>query len=297
MAGPGDERAAAEGRGRGDLRASHTDREQVIGTLKAAFVQGMLAKDEFDQRVGQAFASRNHAELAALTADLSVKPIVTQSPKLVRAQGEQPVLRPGPVLAVATGLYAGVWAFTFLPPWPTDSEGDPPRAIILLVFSTTIIYLLVLAIAVGNMLASRQEKRSGGQSAPGAGGQASSRPPSVGDGGQSRRPARASSTPPKQLEAILPLRVRPSRGQRINSAVADTATRSAMPAIDPSFPAGPSAGPPRPGAPTTPNPPATRSEPGCSRRCGTRRVCQDEPHAFRPRESRSGRGSGRGQRL
>ena len=167
-----------------DLRASHADREQVIGTLKAAFVQGMLAKDEFDQRVGQAFASRTHAELAALTADLSVKPIPAQSPKLVRAQGEQPVLRPGPVLAVATGLYAGVWAFTLLPPWPTDSEGDPPRAIILLVFSTTIIYLLVLAIAVGNMLASRHEKRSGGQSAPGVGGRASRRPPSVGHGGQ-----------------------------------------------------------------------------------------------------------------
>jgi hypothetical protein len=26
--------------GRGDLRASHADREQVIGALKAAFVQG-----------------------------------------------------------------------------------------------------------------------------------------------------------------------------------------------------------------------------------------------------------------
>ena len=52
MAWPGDEIAAAEGRGRGELRASHADREQVIGTLKAAFVQGMLAKDEFDQRVG-----------------------------------------------------------------------------------------------------------------------------------------------------------------------------------------------------------------------------------------------------
>ena len=48
MAGPGDEMAAAAGPGRGDLRASHADREQVIGTLKAAFVQGMLAKDEFD---------------------------------------------------------------------------------------------------------------------------------------------------------------------------------------------------------------------------------------------------------
>ncbi len=30
-----------------------TDREQVIGVPKAAFVQGMLAKDEFDLRVGQ----------------------------------------------------------------------------------------------------------------------------------------------------------------------------------------------------------------------------------------------------
>jgi Domain of unknown function (DUF1707) len=51
MAGPGDEIAAGAG-GRGHLRASHTDREQVIGTLKAAFVQGMLAKDEFDAGVG-----------------------------------------------------------------------------------------------------------------------------------------------------------------------------------------------------------------------------------------------------
>jgi len=33
--------------GRGHLRASHADREQAVGILKAAFVQGMLAKDEF----------------------------------------------------------------------------------------------------------------------------------------------------------------------------------------------------------------------------------------------------------
>jgi hypothetical protein len=30
----------------------------VIGTLKAAFMESMLAKDEFDLRVGQALASR-----------------------------------------------------------------------------------------------------------------------------------------------------------------------------------------------------------------------------------------------
>jgi hypothetical protein len=51
-------------------RASDADPEQVIGTLKAAFVQGRLTKDELDLRVGQAFAARTHAELAALTGDL-----------------------------------------------------------------------------------------------------------------------------------------------------------------------------------------------------------------------------------
>ena len=69
MAGPGDEIAAGTG-GRGHLRVSHADREQVIGTLKAAFVQGMLAKGEFDLRVGQTLAARAYADLAALTADL-----------------------------------------------------------------------------------------------------------------------------------------------------------------------------------------------------------------------------------
>jgi hypothetical protein len=42
----------------------------VIGTLKAAFVQGRLVKDELDLRVGQALAHQTCAELAALTADL-----------------------------------------------------------------------------------------------------------------------------------------------------------------------------------------------------------------------------------
>ena len=69
MAGPEDEIAAGTG-SRGHLRASHADREQVIGTLKAAFVQGRLVKDEFDLRVGQALAPRTYAELAAITADL-----------------------------------------------------------------------------------------------------------------------------------------------------------------------------------------------------------------------------------
>ncbi len=72
MTGPPDEIAAAEmaAAARGRLRTSHADRERVIDTLKSAFVQGMLTKDEFDARAGQAFASRTYAELAALTADI-----------------------------------------------------------------------------------------------------------------------------------------------------------------------------------------------------------------------------------
>ena len=37
----------------GRLRTSRAEREQVIDVLKAAFVQGRLAKDEFDLRVSQ----------------------------------------------------------------------------------------------------------------------------------------------------------------------------------------------------------------------------------------------------
>jgi Flp pilus assembly protein TadB len=83
---PGDEMAAAAA-GRGRLRASHADREHVLDVLKAAFVQGRLSKDELDMRVGETFASRTYAELAALTADLPTGLIGAQPPR--KPAGEQ----------------------------------------------------------------------------------------------------------------------------------------------------------------------------------------------------------------
>ena len=148
MSGPGDEITAAAGRGRGKLRASHADREQVIEMLKAAFVQERLAKDEFDLRVGQAFAARTHAELAAVTASLPAEPTTAKLPTPARTDIEPPVVRPGPLLAVATAGCAGVWMFGFLVPWPANSEGDPPHGVILLVYLTTLIYLFVLAMTL-----------------------------------------------------------------------------------------------------------------------------------------------------
>jgi hypothetical protein len=64
--GPGADVAA----GRGHLRASDADREQVIEVLKTAFVHGELVKDEFEARIGQTFASRTYADLAGVTAGL-----------------------------------------------------------------------------------------------------------------------------------------------------------------------------------------------------------------------------------
>ena len=72
MAEPSDQMPAATGHGR--LRTSHADREHAIEMLKAAYVQGMLTKDELDARVGQALTSRTYADLAALTTDIPPAP-------------------------------------------------------------------------------------------------------------------------------------------------------------------------------------------------------------------------------
>ena len=70
MPGPEVEIAATAGGNRSHLRASHDDREQLIGTLKTAFVQGRLTWDELGHRTGKALVARTYAELTKLTADI-----------------------------------------------------------------------------------------------------------------------------------------------------------------------------------------------------------------------------------
>ena len=96
------------------MRASHTDREQAIDMLKAAFVQGRLAKDEFDLRVGQVLASRTYADLNALTADIPTGSISARSPNPVRKPASVPApkavrdavrhMRLGAVLTLAVSV-------------------------------------------------------------------------------------------------------------------------------------------------------------------------------------------------
>jgi hypothetical protein len=110
MVGPGDEIPARAG-GHGHLRASHADREHVIDTLKAAYVYGLVTKDEFDARVSQTFAARTHAELALVTADIPAElPAASSPPGPAAARGDAPVhvsLRPGDRVIMATAIVAG----------------------------------------------------------------------------------------------------------------------------------------------------------------------------------------------
>jgi hypothetical protein len=157
MAGPGDGLKAA---GRGHLRASHADRDQVIGTLKAAFVQGRLTKDEFDLRVGRTLAARTYAELAALTADLPAGPAAGAPPRRAAPAQARPVSN---VARAAICVVMAVAAPVVL----SFSIG----AAAFLLF--TPFYFMALAVLGAETLVSWQDRRSGGQRprrpAPGAG--------------------------------------------------------------------------------------------------------------------------------
>jgi hypothetical protein len=85
------------------MRASHADREQVIDMLKTAFVQGRLAKDELDLRVGQVLASRTYADLGALTADIPTGPVRAPSPNPARKPAGVPMAVRGAVGLMCAG--------------------------------------------------------------------------------------------------------------------------------------------------------------------------------------------------
>ena len=161
MSGPGDETASAESRSRGDLRASHTDREQVIGTLKAAFVEGRLTEDELDARVDRVYASRTYAELAEVTADIPAGLTGARSPR-------DPWRATKIAFRIEYAIFLpGIVAVLLLP-------GGPRTSVAEVVTLTVVVYLVFWVLGVCMLVASRPAKPSGGQlpprSAPGAGG-------------------------------------------------------------------------------------------------------------------------------
>ncbi len=157
MAGPGDQEAAATAAGRGRLRASHADREHVIDTLKAAFVQGRLTKDEFVARVGQTFASRTYAELAPLTADMPAG--------LAAAQPLRPPARAQPRPPVSKAVAWGAGALVVLAMLGAAFLADS-GVFVAFFFLATISYVMAMLVAGAEKLDSWHQDRSRSQLPP-----------------------------------------------------------------------------------------------------------------------------------
>jgi Domain of unknown function (DUF1707) len=143
MAEPGDEIAISAG-GRGHLRASNADREQVIGLLQAAFVQGRLTKDEFDLRVGRALMSRTFAELAALTADIPAGLTGAEPPQPIREWNEKKAA------AAVLGAIAAWWSIVVAASlWAGDNASAQRSvgvAIALVLLHLSIVSILLIAL-------------------------------------------------------------------------------------------------------------------------------------------------------
>jgi hypothetical protein len=180
VTGLGDETTAA---GRGHFLAADTDREHVVGTLKAAFVQGRLTKDELELRVGKAFISRTYAELAGITSDLptgltAVQP--ARGPARARPPVNGSARTAATIVATVMMLTAFLWAAAFL----TENN-----RIVEVTFLTTLadfsIIPMIGFVVAAQAIDARQQKRSGGKGPM---------PPSRGPGGRGSRRAEPAGT-------------------------------------------------------------------------------------------------------
>jgi hypothetical protein len=155
MAGPADQTPGAGDRSH--LRTSHADREQVIDVVKAAFVQGRLAKDEFDQRIARVFASRTYADLAYLTADIPAGLVRAQPPRA-------PADPPAPISMDRKAVRSWVSATVMLPGMVVAASalesGQP--AVFGLIAGLVLACLIALPVSGLVMLHTLCEKRSGG---------------------------------------------------------------------------------------------------------------------------------------
>jgi len=168
MAEPGSEMAAGMG-GHSQLRASNAEREQVIDLLKAAYVQGRLALDELDLRVGWALTSRTCAELAALIADIPAA--------LTGTQPRQPIRGPGnkKTSAAVMGSIA-LWWSTQIAVSLWVGDGGRPLGLLILVIAAVMLQASIVSAWLITVWPERSaRRRSAPGLSPGGGRQASQR--------------------------------------------------------------------------------------------------------------------------
>jgi Domain of unknown function (DUF1707) len=170
--GPVDPVAAGHGR----FRASDADRERAIETLKVAFAQGRLTRDDLDQRAGRALLARTYAELAGATADIPARTAAVRQP---RSPGSRPRVQgraewPPPALAgpAEARRRANHWAFTWvlglatimLPVMMTAAIRERSQDLFCVSVVLLMAYVMAAVIAGANVVAARFEddrQRSG----------------------------------------------------------------------------------------------------------------------------------------
>ena len=165
--GPEDQTTGAA-TSRGPLRASQANREDVIEALKAAYAVGRLTEDEFEARVGQAFASRTYADLAAITADIPAGPVAAQHARM-----------PDRVVAWGTGAIIAAAAL---------GGAVLIGGSALIVWAITMTGVLLFTVSV--LLSVRQEQRSRTRRPP------RSAPGAALEGGRARRTGQEPTTTP-----------------------------------------------------------------------------------------------------
>ena len=182
---------AAGAEGDSNLPTSHADREQVLDALKAAFVHGRLAKNEFDLRVGQVLAA--YAELDAVTADIPAELTTAQPPETIRKSHNKKLIQRG----TAAGAGASVALTATI---AVAARGNPVISLIVVglvgVFVAVLLAgLLTLVSWVVEMVSSSQPSP---EPPPGPSGKAAQRLASVNPAGSS---AQISRDPPHAAEA------------------------------------------------------------------------------------------------
>jgi len=137
MAEPGNEIG-----GPSQLRASDAEREHVIDLLKAAFVQGRLAMDEFDLRVGSALTSRTSAELADLTADIPAGLTGAQPRLPARDSGNKASAAVMASLALLFGMQVAVSFWV-----GADGPAQGSLAVVIVVIATLLLQVSIISLA------------------------------------------------------------------------------------------------------------------------------------------------------
>ncbi|MFJ7908268.1 DUF1707 and DUF4190 domain-containing protein [Kitasatospora sp. NPDC096204] len=119
------------------MRAGHADRDRALDVLKAAFAEGRLTIQEYEQRHEAAAAAQTYGQLAALVADLPSGPMTAP-----------PLTAPQPVPA------------TFLPPPPPPPAPRPTNVLAVTSLVLSLVCFSLPAVVTGHIARSQIRQRN-----------------------------------------------------------------------------------------------------------------------------------------